>query len=87
MAQNLKFYNGDKVSYCGKKYAKELAGQLGEVIAHVQNAENEVVVAFDKDDYILDEVHSITKFQGHLKEEKDLHVEKRSRRKPTPEEE
>lgn len=66
-----RFMIGDRVSYFGERFAKDLQGKLGHVISHVHNSDNGVVVEFgDKDAYILDETRHLARFLGFTKGEK-----------------
>jgi hypothetical protein len=47
------FMNGDKVSYVGSKF--KLAGKLGTVISRVQNCQEELIVDFGEDTYVMHE--------------------------------
>jgi hypothetical protein len=71
-----RFQQDDMVTYTGSKFAKELHGALGIVVAHVQGSDNGIVVAFGKDAYILDETKHLTRFQGKLKTEGSQHEPK-----------
>lgn len=64
-----RFQQGDKVSYSGSKFAKELHGKLGIVCGHVANQEGGIVVDFGEDSYVLDENRHLTRFQGKEKKE------------------
>jgi hypothetical protein len=69
---------GDKVSYVGVKYAGDIGGKMGEIVARVQNAPEEFVVDFGSDTLIVGEKH-ITKFQGHLKPNPEHQEEKKAK--------
>lgn len=61
----IKFQNGDKVQYVGRKLASELSGKLGVVVARVGGTDNGVVVEFGgRDAYIMDETQHLARFQG-----------------------
>jgi hypothetical protein len=55
------FYQDDKVTYVGQRWAKELGGKMGWVIGPVTNEENVYVVEFEGDSYIMP-LTSLTKF-------------------------
>lgn len=65
------FQVGDKVSYKGSKFSRELHGHLGIVLARIEKTQNGVVVDFGDDAYVMDEVHSLVPFQGQERAPKD----------------
>lgn len=66
---------GDKVSYCGSKFASDLGGKMGEICNRVINQEDHYVVAFGDGDYIMP-TSSLTRFQGNTKTTSDSAPEK-----------
>jgi hypothetical protein len=76
---NRQFRFGDKVSYAGEKFAKELRGKLGIVDATVGNSETEVVVDFGEDQFVMSELN-LRPFQEKVDVSKELEVRKKHRR-------
>jgi hypothetical protein len=79
----MRFQQGDKVTYMGKKFASDLQGKLGEVVGRLANCSNGVVVDFGGDAYVLDENKHVGPFQGHLKS--DHSGDKEDKRRSGPE--
>jgi hypothetical protein len=71
--QTQRYQQGDKVSYTGEKFAKDLHGKLGVVCGRVGNTEHGVVVDFGDESYVMDEARHLTPFQGKLKSETPEH--------------
>lgn len=79
----MRFFQGDKITYTGKKFASDLQGKLGEVVGRLANHESGVIVDFGGDAYVMDENKHLGPFQGHLKGE---HAgEKEDKRRSGPE--
>ncbi len=74
------YQQGDKVSYCGKKFASDLNGKLGEVVARVEGTEHGIVVDFGDNAYVLDEEKHVTRFRA-AKGGAEPQVERRRARK------
>ncbi len=66
-----RFQQGDSVQYSGSKdyLAKELNGKEGFVVARVGGSQQEVVVTFGNDAYIMDEQNHLDKFVRRAKPE------------------
>jgi hypothetical protein len=81
-----RFMKDDEVSYVGAKFAEDLAGAKGVVYARVGNSENEVVVDFGRDSYIMDEWKHLIPFNPALKarekkEDRNKHTKAEHRRR------
>jgi hypothetical protein len=64
-----RFGQGDKVSYAGEKFAKDLHGKLGIICGRIGGTEHGVVVDFGEDSYVMDEERHLVPFQGKLRSE------------------
>jgi hypothetical protein len=74
----MSFNIGDKVTYVGQKFTKELSSKIGEVVGRVQNASYEVVVDFGDGDYVMPE-SCVSRYRGVVKEENDFEIRRRAR--------
>lgn len=70
-----KFQQGDKVSYVGNKFARDLSGALGIIDSFVGNSESEFVVTFGSDSFVMHE-KCLTRFQGKTSVKEDRSPEK-----------
>lgn len=86
------YFQGDRVRYIGRRFAKELSGKgkVGEVCAQVQNQKGAYVVDFGDDSYVMPE-GSLERYRptaAELKEGKaEPVIETRRRKRASSEDE
>ena len=67
------FYQDDKVTYVGARWAKELAGKEGWVVGQVKNEPGVYVVEFEGDSFIMPTT-SLAPFKGAVAKDGGIEV-------------
>lgn len=76
----------DRVVYVGQKYAKELSGKIGFVVARVGGQRGHWVVDFPEHSYVMSETF-LDKYRPTAKDENIIEIQPRRRRKHDEDEE
>lgn len=75
----------DRVVYVGSKFAKELGGKIGEVVAKIDGEKDGFVVEFGGDAYVMPG-KSLSKYKATSKEDTGPEVHQKRRKRDDDEE-